>query len=80
MKKTPPDIHPRNKCTKFQPNSTIFGLSRLPQSFMCTHRKTDRHCQILAQLKLRIVPEAQWNQTFFFYFQLFIIKLVLLKN
>jgi len=28
-----PDIHPRNKCTKFQPNPTIFGLCRLPPSF-----------------------------------------------
>jgi len=30
MKKIPPDIHPRNKCTKFQPG--------LPQSFMYTDR------------------------------------------
>ena len=33
MKKIPPDIHPRTKCAKFQPNPTIFEVSRLPQSF-----------------------------------------------
>ena len=33
MKKTPPDIYPRNKCTKFQPIPTIFGPSTPPQSF-----------------------------------------------
>uniref|UniRef100_A0A7M5V7R9 Uncharacterized protein n=1 Tax=Clytia hemisphaerica TaxID=252671 RepID=A0A7M5V7R9_9CNID len=32
-KKTPPDIHLRNECAKFQPNPTIFEVSRLPQSF-----------------------------------------------
>ena len=31
--KNTPDIHPRKKCTKFQPNPTIFEVSRLPQSF-----------------------------------------------
>ena len=31
--KTPLDIHPRNKCIKFQQNPTIFEVSRLPQSF-----------------------------------------------
>jgi len=34
-KKTPPNIHPRNKCAKFQSNPTIFGLSRLPCKFSC---------------------------------------------
>ena len=29
----PPDIHPRNKCAKFQPNMTIFDVSRLPDLF-----------------------------------------------
>ena len=33
MKKTPPGIYPRNKCTKFQPNRTIFEACSLPQSF-----------------------------------------------
>jgi len=46
------DINSRNKCTKFQPNPTIFGLCRLPQNFR-TDRQTNRHCEILAQLKLR---------------------------
>ena len=44
MKKTPPDIHLRNKCAKFQPNPTIFEVYRLPQSFGTyrqTHRQTD---------------------------------------
>ena len=45
MKKTPPDIHPRNKCTKFQPNWTIFKVSRLPQSFR-TDIHTYRHTYI----------------------------------
>jgi len=31
--KMSPDIHPRNKCTKLQPNPIIIGLSRLPRSF-----------------------------------------------
>ena len=31
--KAPPGIHLRNKCTKFQPNPTIFEVYRLPQSF-----------------------------------------------
>ena len=31
--KTSLGIHPRNKCAKFQPNWTIFDVSRLPQSF-----------------------------------------------
>ena len=39
MKKTPPGIRPRNKCAKFQPNPTIFEVSRLPQSF----KGTDTH-------------------------------------
>ena len=52
MKKIPSDIHPRNKCAKFQPNSIIFEVSRLPKSIWDTH--TDRHPQILAQLKLGI--------------------------
>ena len=69
MKKPAPGIHPRNKCTKFQPNPTIFRLSRLPQSFSAygqTDRQTDRqtnrqthtHCLILAQLKLRTNKRA----------------------
>ena len=33
MKKTPPDIHQKNKCAKFQQNRTIFEASRQPQSF-----------------------------------------------
>ena len=33
MKEKPSDIHPRNKCAKFQSNPTIFGLCRLPQRF-----------------------------------------------
>jgi len=33
FEKTPPDIHPRNKFTKYQPNLTIFGLCRLPEGF-----------------------------------------------
>jgi len=33
IKKTLPGIYPRNKCTKFQKNPTIFGLSTLPQRF-----------------------------------------------
>jgi len=28
-----PELNERNKCTKFQPNPTIFGLSRLPRKF-----------------------------------------------
>ena len=36
MKKTPPGIHPRSKCAKFQPNRTIFEVSSLPQSFEVT--------------------------------------------
>ena len=32
MKKNP-DIHPRNKCAKFQPNRSIFEAFRLWQSF-----------------------------------------------
>jgi len=36
-KKTAPGLYLRNKCTKFQPNPTILGLCRLPQSF-----RTDR--------------------------------------
>ena len=39
-------MHPRNKCTKFQPNATIFGLSRLPQSFSLV-------------LRQKVVPRAQ---------------------
>ena len=59
MKKSPPGIHPWIKCAKFQPNRTIFKVSSLPQSFgdRQTHRYTDRHSQILAQLKLRIDVE-----------------------
>ena len=61
MKKTPPDIHPRNKCAKFQPNRTIFEVSRLPQSFGTytqTDTHTDTHSQILTQLKLRKESKA----------------------
>ena len=41
--KTIPDIYPRNKCAKFQPNPTIFEVSRLPQSIWDTHTDTDTH-------------------------------------
>jgi len=34
LKETSPDIHTSNKCSKFQSNPTIFGLCRLPQSFL----------------------------------------------
>lgn len=50
---TPPGIYPRNKCSEFQPNLTIFEVCSPPQSFN-THRQT---CQILAQLKLRIYSQ-----------------------
>ena len=46
MNKSPPGIYPRNKCAKFQPNPSIFEVSRLPQSFWDIHttdRQTDRH-------------------------------------
>ena len=32
-KKSPPDIHPRNKCAKFQLNPTIFEVPWLAQRF-----------------------------------------------
>ena len=38
-----PDIY-RNKCAKFQPNPTIFEVSRLPQSILGqTHTQTNTH-------------------------------------
>ena len=42
MKKTPPDIYPRNNCAKFQPKRTIFEVSSTPQSFG-TYTQTDTH-------------------------------------
>ena len=52
-------IHPGKKCAKFQPNWTIFGVSKLLKVF----RQTDRHCRILAQQKLRIQVSnsRSWN-------------------
>ena len=52
MKKTPPGICPKSKCTKFQPDTTIYGVSSLPQSFCAqtdrqTNRQTNRQTDIL---------------------------------
>ena len=41
MRKTHPDIHPRNKCAKFQPNPTIFESPGYPKVFG-TRTQTDR--------------------------------------
>ena len=64
MNKTPPGIYPRTKCAKFQLDLSIFEVSRLPQSFWDIHRHTytDRHSQILAQLKLRINIRPFFNK------------------
>ena len=64
MKKIPPDIHPWNKCAKFQPNPTIFEVSRLPPNYLghtYTHTHTHTHSQILAQLKLRKTKGGHQN-------------------
>ena len=75
MKKTPPDIHPRNKCAKFQPNSTIFEASS-------TDRQTDK--QTLSDSSSTEVEnsrtcELHWAQLVFY--QLFIGRIVaIVKN
>ena len=41
MKKATPNIHPRNKCAKFQPNPTIFEvLQAAPKYLGHTDRQT----------------------------------------
>jgi len=58
IKNTTPGIYSRNKCAKFQPKSKHFWALQTAPKFLGhtddTHRQTDRHCQIIAQLKLRM--------------------------
>ena len=42
MQKALPGIYPRNKCTKFQPNRTMFDASSLPQSLSLVLAKRTR--------------------------------------
>ena len=60
IKRIPSDIHPWNKCAKFQPNPTIFEVSRLPPNYL-GHTHTHTYPQILAQLKLRKTKGGHQN-------------------